>query len=60
MPRRRSSADGRTATRTPTRRRRYARQYIGEYWRSVVRHYELIGDHLTKMRGYESYKPSRR
>ena len=35
----------------------YARQYIGEYWRSVVRHYELIGDHLTKMRGYESYKP---
>ncbi len=35
----------------------YARQYIGEYWRSVVKHYELIGDHLTKMRGYESYAP---
>jgi alkanesulfonate monooxygenase SsuD/methylene tetrahydromethanopterin reductase-like flavin-dependent oxidoreductase (luciferase family) len=35
----------------------HARRYIGEYWRSVVRHYELIGDHLTKMRGYESYKP---
>jgi alkanesulfonate monooxygenase SsuD/methylene tetrahydromethanopterin reductase-like flavin-dependent oxidoreductase (luciferase family) len=35
----------------------HARQYIGEYWRSVVRHYELIGDHLTKMKGYESYKP---
>jgi alkanesulfonate monooxygenase SsuD/methylene tetrahydromethanopterin reductase-like flavin-dependent oxidoreductase (luciferase family) len=34
----------------------YARTYIGEYWRSVVRHYELIGDHLTKMRGYESYR----
>lgn len=34
-----------------------ARRYIGEYWRSVVRHYELVGDHLTKMRGYESYKP---
>lgn len=33
-----------------------AREYIGEYWRSVVRHYELIGDHLTKLRGYESYK----
>jgi alkanesulfonate monooxygenase SsuD/methylene tetrahydromethanopterin reductase-like flavin-dependent oxidoreductase (luciferase family) len=29
-----------------------ARRYIGEYWNSVVRHYELIGDHLTKMRGY--------
>ena len=34
----------------------YARQYIGEYWRSVVRHYELVGDHLTNMRGYETYK----
>jgi alkanesulfonate monooxygenase SsuD/methylene tetrahydromethanopterin reductase-like flavin-dependent oxidoreductase (luciferase family) len=34
----------------------HARAYIGEYWRSVVRHYELIGDHLTKMRGYESYR----
>jgi len=33
-----------------------AHRYIGEYWMSVVRHYELVGDHLTKMRGYESYK----
>lgn len=33
-----------------------ARQYIGAYWKSVVRHYELVGDHLTKMKGYESYK----
>jgi alkanesulfonate monooxygenase SsuD/methylene tetrahydromethanopterin reductase-like flavin-dependent oxidoreductase (luciferase family) len=33
-----------------------ARRYIGEYWRSVVRHYELVGDHLTTMRGYEAYK----
>ena len=33
-----------------------AREYIGEYWRTVVRHYELVGDHLTKMRGYEGYK----
>jgi len=33
-----------------------ARRYIAEYWYSVVRHYELVGDHLTKMRGYESYK----
>jgi alkanesulfonate monooxygenase SsuD/methylene tetrahydromethanopterin reductase-like flavin-dependent oxidoreductase (luciferase family) len=32
------------------------RKYIGEYWRSVVRHYELIGTHLTTMKGYESYK----
>jgi alkanesulfonate monooxygenase SsuD/methylene tetrahydromethanopterin reductase-like flavin-dependent oxidoreductase (luciferase family) len=33
-----------------------ARQYIGGYYESVIRHYELVGDHLTKMRGYESYK----
>jgi alkanesulfonate monooxygenase SsuD/methylene tetrahydromethanopterin reductase-like flavin-dependent oxidoreductase (luciferase family) len=34
----------------------HARKYIGEYYQSVIRHYELIGDHLTKMRGYEAYK----
>jgi alkanesulfonate monooxygenase SsuD/methylene tetrahydromethanopterin reductase-like flavin-dependent oxidoreductase (luciferase family) len=34
----------------------HARKYIGEYYHSVIRHYELIGDHLTKMRGYEAYK----
>jgi alkanesulfonate monooxygenase SsuD/methylene tetrahydromethanopterin reductase-like flavin-dependent oxidoreductase (luciferase family) len=33
----------------------YGRRYVSAYWRSVVSHYELIGDHLTKMRGYESY-----
>ncbi len=33
-----------------------ARRYIGEYYQSVIRHYELIGDHLTKLRGYEAYK----
>jgi len=33
-----------------------ARKYIGAYWHSVVSHYELVGDHLTKMRGYEAYK----
>jgi translation elongation factor P/translation initiation factor 5A/alkanesulfonate monooxygenase SsuD/methylene tetrahydromethanopterin reductase-like flavin-dependent oxidoreductase (luciferase family) len=34
----------------------YARAYIGEYWRSVVRHYELVSDHLATMRGYEAYR----
>jgi alkanesulfonate monooxygenase SsuD/methylene tetrahydromethanopterin reductase-like flavin-dependent oxidoreductase (luciferase family) len=34
----------------------HACRYIDEYYRSVIRHYELVGDHLTKMRGYESYK----
>jgi alkanesulfonate monooxygenase SsuD/methylene tetrahydromethanopterin reductase-like flavin-dependent oxidoreductase (luciferase family) len=33
-----------------------ARRYIGEYYRSVIQHYELVGDHLTKLRGYEAYK----
>ncbi len=34
----------------------HACKYIDEYYRSVIRHYELVGDHLSKMRGYESYK----
>ena len=33
-----------------------ARKYIGGYWQSVVKHYEIVGDHLTKLKGYESYK----
>ncbi len=32
-----------------------AREYIGGYWKSTVKHYELIGDHLAKIKGYESY-----
>jgi alkanesulfonate monooxygenase SsuD/methylene tetrahydromethanopterin reductase-like flavin-dependent oxidoreductase (luciferase family) len=33
-----------------------ARRWIGGYWRSVVKHYELVGDHLGKIKGYESYR----
>ncbi len=32
-----------------------ARRYIGGYWKSVVEHYELEGDHLARTKGYESY-----
>src|SRR5689334_9861034 len=32
-----------------------ARQYIGGYWQTVLKHYELVGDHLSKIKGYESY-----
>lgn len=32
-----------------------ARKYIGGYWNTVLKHYELIGDHLSKIKGYESY-----
>jgi alkanesulfonate monooxygenase SsuD/methylene tetrahydromethanopterin reductase-like flavin-dependent oxidoreductase (luciferase family) len=32
-----------------------ARKYIGGYWHTVLKHYELRGDHLAKTKGYESY-----
>jgi alkanesulfonate monooxygenase SsuD/methylene tetrahydromethanopterin reductase-like flavin-dependent oxidoreductase (luciferase family) len=32
-----------------------ARTYIGGYWKTVLKHYELRGDHLAKTKGYESY-----
>ena len=40
----------------PDRAYELAQRYIGGYWKTVVKHYELIGDHLTKMKGYESYR----
>ena len=32
-----------------------ARRYIGGYWGTVAKHYELRGEHLKKTRGYVSY-----
>jgi alkanesulfonate monooxygenase SsuD/methylene tetrahydromethanopterin reductase-like flavin-dependent oxidoreductase (luciferase family) len=32
-----------------------ANRYIGNYYRSVIDHYELAGSHLVNMKGYESY-----
>jgi alkanesulfonate monooxygenase SsuD/methylene tetrahydromethanopterin reductase-like flavin-dependent oxidoreductase (luciferase family) len=32
-----------------------AREYIGGYWLTVLKHYELVGDHLMKTKGYEAY-----
>ena len=37
------------------RAREMAVQYIGGYWETVLDHYELIGDHLVNMKGYEGY-----
>jgi alkanesulfonate monooxygenase SsuD/methylene tetrahydromethanopterin reductase-like flavin-dependent oxidoreductase (luciferase family) len=37
------------------RARQMAERYIGGYWQTVIDHYELAGDHLSKIRGYESY-----
>jgi alkanesulfonate monooxygenase SsuD/methylene tetrahydromethanopterin reductase-like flavin-dependent oxidoreductase (luciferase family) len=39
----------------PGRAREMAVRYIGGYWESVLRHYELASDHLTKTKGYEYY-----
>src|SRR5262249_9773311 len=39
----------------PGRAREMAVRYIGGYWDSVLRHYELAKDHLTKTEGYEYY-----
>jgi alkanesulfonate monooxygenase SsuD/methylene tetrahydromethanopterin reductase-like flavin-dependent oxidoreductase (luciferase family) len=37
------------------RARDMAVRYIGGYWRTVLEHYELRGDHLKHTKGYESY-----
>jgi alkanesulfonate monooxygenase SsuD/methylene tetrahydromethanopterin reductase-like flavin-dependent oxidoreductase (luciferase family) len=37
------------------RAREMAVRYIGGYWDSVMRHYELVGDHLAHTVGYEYY-----
>jgi alkanesulfonate monooxygenase SsuD/methylene tetrahydromethanopterin reductase-like flavin-dependent oxidoreductase (luciferase family) len=37
------------------RARELAVRYIGGYWETVMRHYELVGDHLGRTLGYEYY-----
>jgi len=37
------------------RARDMAVRYIGGYWRTVLEHYELRGEHLAHVKGYESY-----
>ncbi len=32
-----------------------AREYMGEYWQTVLAHYDLFGAHLGHTRGYEYY-----
>jgi alkanesulfonate monooxygenase SsuD/methylene tetrahydromethanopterin reductase-like flavin-dependent oxidoreductase (luciferase family) len=39
----------------PARAGEMAVRYIGGYWQTVLRHYELAGDHLAKTKGYEYY-----
>jgi hypothetical protein len=39
----------------PGRAREMAVRWIGGYWDTVLRHYELTRDHLTKTKGYEYY-----
>ncbi|MGE0486112.1 MAG: LLM class flavin-dependent oxidoreductase [Gammaproteobacteria bacterium] len=40
---------------TEAKAREGAEQYMVEYSDSALRHYELLGDHLGKIKGYESY-----
>ncbi len=37
------------------RAREYAVRWIGAYWQTAVRHYEIGGDHFAKTKGYEFY-----
>ena len=37
------------------RAREMAVRYIGGYWRTVLEHYELRGEHLKHTKGYEAY-----
>jgi alkanesulfonate monooxygenase SsuD/methylene tetrahydromethanopterin reductase-like flavin-dependent oxidoreductase (luciferase family) len=39
----------------PARAREMAVRYIGGYWDTVLRHYELAAGHLAKTKGYEYY-----
>lgn len=32
-----------------------ANEYIGNYYKSVIEHYEFVGEHLSKTEGYEYY-----
>ena len=32
-----------------------ARQYMGSYWQTVIEHYDLFGEHLSRTKGYEYY-----
>ncbi len=39
----------------PKRAEAMARKYIGGYYDSVMKHYEIFGDHLKQTKGYEYY-----
>ena len=42
--------------RNATKAEEMARTYIGGYWQSVVKHYEMESDHFESTKGYEYYK----
>ncbi|MCP5201609.1 MAG: LLM class flavin-dependent oxidoreductase [Gammaproteobacteria bacterium] len=46
---------GPTSPRPRRKRAKVPKQYMVEYSDSALRHYELLGDHLGKIKGYESY-----
>ena len=40
----------------PGRAEEMARKYIAGYWREVVKHYELLGEHFKSIKNYEHYQ----
>ena len=40
----------------PGRAEDMARKYIAGYWREVVKHYELLGEHFKNIKNYEHYQ----
>ena len=40
----------------PGRAEEMARKYIAGYWREVVKHYELLGEHFKNIKNYEHYQ----
>ncbi|MGA2410872.1 MAG: LLM class flavin-dependent oxidoreductase, partial [Candidatus Binataceae bacterium] len=40
----------------PDRAREMAVKYIGGYWKTALRHYEMASDHFGKAKGYEFYQ----
>lgn len=45
--------------RSADRAQAMARKYVAGYWRSVVHHYEMMGEHFAKLKNYEHYQQRR-
>ena len=39
----------------PARAEKHVRKYVGDYFLSVMHHYEMLGEHFSSAQGYEEY-----